>query len=99
MSVLLEIKSLVLRGLKNEDPRIKMEAIKVFNAIDTDLDAVEYNPSESEEDSACMVISAIEDLNKAFVDVGIDIDTLSEEIPEQRPLKESELGDEPTDES
>lgn len=78
MSALMEIKSLVLSGLKNEDLRVKKAAIRVFNAIDTDLDSIDYDPIQSEEDTAVEVVNAIQELNSAFVDLAVDIDTKEE---------------------
>jgi|SRR5665647_1078901 len=70
MSVLREIKGLVLRGLRSETDDVKRATIDVFNAIDADLDSVDYNPVESDEDSAKDVIEAVATLNKALIELG-----------------------------
>ena len=92
MSVLKEIKGIILRGLKSETVEVKEAVLEVFDAIDSDLDSVDYDPANSDDDSAKDVIEAVAGLNRILIGLGEEED--SSEITTIGDISEKDLRNE-----
>lgn len=86
MSALQQVKGTILRGLKNEPQNVKAAFLNLFYAIDSDLDQIDYEPSEDTE-------ICLDNLDKALIEYGEILDAQNNPEPELR----KEIGSIPVD--
>jgi hypothetical protein len=91
MSVIMDIKGLILSNFKGE-PKIKSALLNVLNELDNDLNVGGYEPSSD-------VDKSIDELDKALIDLD-EIESIvenEEEEEEDVGYKEKEISDDEND--